>query len=146
MAAAAAYGHGLTGDPGGDTGVYVWNQWVFQHEALVGRHNPLRTTQILSLTDPVDLSQHNYTAFLNLLALPLIPWLGVVATFNVVLLLATVLTALATYALVRRVTPRRASKRGSPGWRSRGRRCSSRAAPGTSASSPRPRCRRSCCA
>ena len=23
----------LTGSPGGDTGVYVWNQWVFQHEA-----------------------------------------------------------------------------------------------------------------
>ena len=22
----------LTGDPGGDMGVYVWNQWVFQHE------------------------------------------------------------------------------------------------------------------
>ena len=30
----------LTGDPGGDTGVYVWNQWVFQHEALVEGHNP----------------------------------------------------------------------------------------------------------
>ena len=22
----------LTGNPGGDTGVYVWNQWVFRHE------------------------------------------------------------------------------------------------------------------
>lgn len=95
----------FTGDPGGDTGVYVWNQWVFQHEALVGRHNPLTTEQILSLTQRVDLTQHNYTAFLDLLALPMIPWLGVVATFNVVFLIASVLTALATYALVRRVTP-----------------------------------------
>jgi hypothetical protein len=94
----------LTGDPAGDTGVYIWNQWVFQHEALVERRNPLTTEQILSLTQRVDLTQHNYTAFLDLLALPLIPWLGVVTTFNVVFLIVTVLTALATYALVRRVT------------------------------------------
>ena len=24
----------LTGSPAGDTGVYVWNQWVFQREVL----------------------------------------------------------------------------------------------------------------
>jgi hypothetical protein len=96
-------GTAFTGDPGGDTGVYVWNQWVFQHEVL-GRHNPLKTTQILSLTAPVDLSQHNYTAFLNLIALPFIPWLGVVATFNGVLIGMMLLTAIATYLLVRRVT------------------------------------------
>jgi hypothetical protein len=58
----------LTGDPGGDTGVYVWNQWVFQHETAT-LSNPLSTRQILSLSQRVDLSQHNYTAFLNLLAL-----------------------------------------------------------------------------
>ena len=97
-------GSALTGNPGGDTGVYVWNQWVFQHEALVQHTNPFRTDQILSLTDRVDLSQHNYTVFLNVLALPLIPVLGVVRAFNVVLLLTTVLTALCTYALARRVT------------------------------------------
>jgi hypothetical protein len=97
-------GTALTGDPSGDAGVYIWNQWVFQHELLVDRHNPLRTDQVLSLSDPVDLSQHNYTAFLDLLALPLIPWLGVVKTFNLVLLIVNVLTALTTYALARRVT------------------------------------------
>jgi hypothetical protein len=94
-------GTALTGDPGGDTGVYVWNQWVFQHEATTG-HNPLSTEQILSLSRRVDLSQHNYTAFLNLLALPLIPWLGVVVTFNLVFLIVTVLTACCAYALARR--------------------------------------------
>lgn len=93
----------LTGDPGGDTGVYVWNQWVFRHEAVLG-NNPMTTDQILSLTQRADLSQHNYTAFHDLLALPLMPWLGVVATFNIVLLIVTILTALATYALVRRVS------------------------------------------
>lgn len=97
-------GTALTGDPGGDTGVYVWNQWVFQYEALVERTYPLRTDHILSTTDRVDLSQHNYTVFLNLLALPLIPFLGVVRTFNIVLLLVTVITAVCTYALARRVT------------------------------------------
>jgi hypothetical protein len=97
-------GSAFTGDPGGDTGVYVWNQWVFHHETLVDRHNPLTTEQILSLTREVDLSQHNYTAFLNVLALPLIPLIGVVAAFNTVFLIASILTALATYALVRRVT------------------------------------------
>lgn len=94
----------LTGDPAGDTGVYVWNQWVFSHEAIVQHHNPLTTGRILSLSYRVDLSQHNYTAFLNVLAMPLMPWLGVVATFNVVFLEATVLTALMTYVLVRRTT------------------------------------------
>ena len=93
----------LTGEPGGDTGVYVWNQWVFQHE-LGEAHNPFRTYQVLSLTDRVDLSQHNYTAFLNLLALPFIPLVGVVSAFNVTFLGATVLTALCAYALARRVT------------------------------------------
>ena len=63
----------LTGDPGGDTGVYVWNQWVFQHEATQGR-NPLSTDRIFAVSDRVDLSQHNYTAFLDLLAFPLIRW------------------------------------------------------------------------
>jgi hypothetical protein len=98
------FGTALTGDPGGDTGVYIWNQWVFQYEALVERTNPLRTDHILSTTDRVDLSQHNYTIFLNLLALPLIPVIGVIRAFNLVLLLTSVITALCTYALARRVT------------------------------------------
>ena len=94
----------VLGPVGGDTGVYVWNQWVFFYESVFGGHYPLKTSQILSLTEPVDLALHNYTGFLNLLALPLIPWLGVVTAFNVVLLLTMTLTALTTYALVRHVT------------------------------------------
>ena len=91
----------LTGDPGGDTGVYVWNQWVFHHE-LTRAHNPLSTDTILSLTPRVDLSQHNYTVFLDLLAAPLISWLGVITSFNVVFLMMSVLSGLATYGLARR--------------------------------------------
>ncbi|MBY0495585.1 MAG: hypothetical protein K2Y23_15350 [Cyanobacteria bacterium] len=93
----------LTGDPGGDTGVYVWNQWVF-HEELTTGNNPMATGKVLSLTSRVDLTQHNYTPFLNVLALPLIPMIGVIASFNVVFLIVCVLNALAMYGLARRVT------------------------------------------
>ena len=93
----------LTGDPGGDTGVYVWNQWVFHSELTTG-HNPLATEKILALTSTVDLTQHNYTAFSNLLALPLISWLGVITSFNVVFLIVCVLNAVMMYGLARRVT------------------------------------------
>jgi len=94
----------LTGVPGGDTGVYVWNQWVFRHEVLQEGHLPYFTDRIFALTEPTNLSLHNYTAFQNLLALPLIGILGVVTTFNVIYLLMTVLTAYATFLLAKHVT------------------------------------------
>src|SRR5215213_11299579 len=93
----------VLGQVSGDTGVYVWNQWIFHHELSHGR-NPFTTDRILSMTAPVDLSQHNYTPFLDMLALPLIPIAGMVAAFNLVFILITVITALATYRLVRRAT------------------------------------------
>jgi hypothetical protein len=96
----------LTGPPDGDTGVYVWNQWVFRHEILVHRRLPFFTNSIFSMTPEANLSLHNYTAFQNLLALPLSGQLGVVATFNVVFLLMSVLTAYSTFLLARHVTGR----------------------------------------
>jgi hypothetical protein len=93
----------FTGDPGGDTGVYVWNQWVFHQELTTG-HNPLATEKILSLTSRVDLTQHNYTAFSNILALPLISSLGIIASFNLVFLIISVLNAVMMYGLARKVT------------------------------------------
>ncbi len=98
----------LTGPPDGDTGVYVWNQWVFQHEILVHQRLPYFTDSIFSLTQEANLSLHNYTAFQNLFALPLSGVLGVVATFNVVFLCMSVLTAYATFLLARHVTGRSA--------------------------------------
>ncbi len=95
----------LTGDPGGDTGVYVWNQWVFQHEAWTERRNPLTTDRIFSTTSrPVDLTQHNYTLFADLVALPLAGLTGTIAAFNLVFLASVVLTAWMTFVLARRVT------------------------------------------
>jgi len=82
-----------------------WNQWVFHQELITGR-NPLTTEKILALSTPaVDLTQHNYTAFLNMLALPLISPFGVTTAFNLVFLTICFLNAIVTYGLVRRVTP-----------------------------------------
>jgi hypothetical protein len=94
----------LTGPIDSDTAVYVWNQWVFQHELVENRSLPYFTGKIFSLTPKANLSLHNYTTFANLLALPLIPRLGVVATFNVVFLALTVLTAYAMFLLARDLT------------------------------------------
>ena len=52
----------------------------------------------------MDLTQHNYTLFSNLLALPLVDVLGTIATFNVVYLATVVITAWMTFLLARRVT------------------------------------------
>lgn len=96
----------LTGSPGGDTGVYVWNQWVFQHEILDERGLPYFTDRIFSMGRRANLSLHNYTTFQNLIALPLVRVLGVVVTFNLVYLLMSVLTAYMAFLLARHVTGR----------------------------------------
>ena len=103
---AAHVGTHLTGSPAGDTGVYLWNQWVFQHELLDHLRSPYFTDKIFSLSGRANLSLHNYTAFQDLVALPLIGWLGVVPTFNLVYLLMTVLTGYAACLLARQVTGR----------------------------------------
>ena len=95
----------LTGPVGGDTGVYVWNQWVFRQEVLNERL-PLFTQEIFSLTRPANLSLHNYTIFQDLLALPLLGPLGVVTTFNIVYLLMIVITGYAAFRLALHVTGR----------------------------------------
>src|SRR5574338_984573 len=78
----------LPGTAGGDTGVYVWNLWLFRHEIVVHHHLPFRTLEVLSLTPQVPLALHNYTTLANLIAFPLLPLLGTVATFNVLVTLS----------------------------------------------------------
>lgn len=98
----------LTGPHDGDTGIYVWNQWVFRHELVVHRRLPYFTDAIFSLGPDTNLGLHNYTAFQNLLALPLAPLAGTVAAFNAVFLAMSVLTACATFLLARHLTGRSA--------------------------------------
>jgi hypothetical protein len=92
----------LPGTPDGDTGVYVWNLWVFQHEVLDNRTLPYFTDRIFRGTARANLSLHNYTAFANVLGLPLVKSLGIVTAFNAVYLLLTVLTGYAMFLLARR--------------------------------------------
>src|SRR5688572_4384136 len=95
----------LPGDAAGDTGVYVWNLWVFRHEAFTHHAFPFLTHEILALTPgAVPLSLHNYTTFANLVALPLIGTLGVVATFNVITIGSGVLAAYAMFLYALRRT------------------------------------------
>lgn len=93
----------LLGVPGGDTGVYVWNLWVFSHELLENHRLPFFTSAIFSLDSRADLSLHNYTAFADLLAVPLIPLVGVVGAFNLLYLLMVVINGYAMCLLAREV-------------------------------------------
>ena len=88
----------LTGAPSGDTGVYVWNLWVFRHEILQ-QQLPLQTGAVLSLAPRVDLTLHNYTLFMDVLAFPLIGPLGLLRAFNVVYLAMMALTGWCTARL-----------------------------------------------
>lgn len=91
------------GPPSGDTGVYVWNLWLFRHEIVAHHQYPFFTLEILSFASRVPLALHNYTTFANVLAFPILPILGTVATYNVLLISSGVLSAYAMFLLARDV-------------------------------------------
>lgn len=94
----------LPGPVSQDTGVYVWNLWVFRHEIVEHHHFPFATLEILSLASPVPLALHNYTTIANILAFPLLPLLGTVRTFNILNIGSGVLSAYAMFLFARRAT------------------------------------------
>ncbi|MBA2302932.1 MAG: hypothetical protein H0W08_09890, partial [Acidobacteria bacterium] len=93
----------LPGSPSGDTGVYVWNLWLFRHEVMAHQRFPFETLEILNAAGSaaVPLSMHNYTPFADALALPLIGWLGLISTFNVLTIGSGVLSAYAMFIYAR---------------------------------------------
>jgi hypothetical protein len=93
----------LPGPVGGDTGVYVWNLWVFRHEIVEHGRYPFFTLEILSASPRVPLTLHNYTTFANLAAFPLLPLLGTIATFNALMIASGVLAAYTMFVFLRRV-------------------------------------------
>lgn len=93
----------LPGDPTGDTGVYLWNQWIFRHELLQHAQWPFVTNHIFALTNGTELSVHNYTVFADLLALPLIGRVGLVAAFNLVDMFLIALSGYSAFLLCRRL-------------------------------------------
>ena len=104
--------------------MYVWNLWVFHYEVTEHRTLPSFTDRIFRGTGRANLSLHNYTAFANLLALPFVKPLGIVAAFNAVYLTVTVLTAYAMFLLARRFCANDPRSPGFRGWGSRGHRFS----------------------
>ncbi|MDQ3070487.1 MAG: hypothetical protein M3R55_12265, partial [Acidobacteriota bacterium] len=91
----------LPGGPSGDTGVYVWNLWVFRHELVEHHRFPFFTLEILSATSAAPLVLHNYTSFANVLAFFVLPIFGVVATYNGLIVFSTALAAYALFLLAR---------------------------------------------
>jgi hypothetical protein len=98
----------LTGQPSGDTGVYVWNTWVFRHEVLSHGAWPLWTDEIFVGGAPANLGHHNYTLFANLVAFPLQSVFSVLTSFNLIYLLNVTLAGFGMFLLARRVTTRTA--------------------------------------
>jgi hypothetical protein len=87
-----------------DTGVYVWNLWVFRHEIVQHHHLPFATLEIMSLASPVPLALHNYTTVADIVAFPLLPLIGTVRTFNLLIIGSGVLSAYAMFLFARRAT------------------------------------------
>jgi hypothetical protein len=93
----------LLGDPAGDTGVYVWNLWIFHHELLGHGHLPFSTEHIFAYSGGADFSLHNYAPVAGALGAPFVGALGVVGAFNVVLIALAALSAMAMSLLARRL-------------------------------------------
>jgi hypothetical protein len=93
----------ITGAPGGDAGVYLWNQWLFREQLREGEFWS-RTSRVVAFGEPADLSLHNYTLFADALSLPLQQRLGLIAGFNLVYLLLVTANAYALFLLAAAVT------------------------------------------
>ncbi len=93
----------LPGDPSGDTGVYVWNLWIFRHEFLDHARLPISTGHIFAYSGSADFSLHNYTPLAGMIGMPLMPMLGVVATYNVVLIVLVAASGWGAWVLARRI-------------------------------------------
>jgi hypothetical protein len=97
-------GDSLLGPIGGDTGVYVWNLWVFRHEIVEHGRFPFFTSEILALNPGAPLILHNYTSLANIIAFPLLPLFGIIATFNVLTIASGIASAFAAFIFLRRLT------------------------------------------
>ena len=98
----------VTGDPGGDTGAYLWNIWHFRHRLVDLGKSPFWTDGIFALTGATNLALHNYTVFADLIALPLQSFAGVVTAFNAAYVTNVALAGLGMFLLAQRVTGRTA--------------------------------------
>ena len=91
------------GDTSGDIGVYVWNLWIFRHELVEHGQLPVSTDHLFTYTDGLDFALHNYTPLAGLVGVPLMDRLGIVGTFNVILIASMMLSGLGVFLLARRL-------------------------------------------
>ena len=90
------------GEAGGDARIYVWNLW-WVRKALVDLHaNPLRTDYIFYPVG-IGLALHTLALLHGLLFVPLSAVLGFVGAANFIVCATFVASALAAYALCRRL-------------------------------------------
>ncbi|MBA3295591.1 MAG: hypothetical protein H0U19_01540 [Acidobacteria bacterium] len=94
----------LLGPVSGDTGVYVWNLWVFRHEIVTHANFPFLTMEVMPLGPAVPLTLHNYTTAANIVAFVLQPLVGTVAAFNALGIVSAVFAAYMMFLLARRLT------------------------------------------
>jgi len=93
----------LLGPVTADLGVYIWNFWIFRHELLRHHHLPFSTAHLFAYSGPADFALHNYAPVAGLFGVPLIPLLGLVGAFNLVLVAAIAASGWATFLLARRL-------------------------------------------
>jgi hypothetical protein len=91
----------LLGGTGGDTGIYIWNLWIFRHELLRHARLPFSTDHVFAYTGGADFALHNYTPVAGLLGFPLIGPLGVVGAYNVVMITVIALAGISAFVLAR---------------------------------------------
>ncbi len=92
-----------TAAPTGEAWTYdgfslLWNVWWFKHALLDLNANPFFTNSIF-VPLGVPLALHSYTVFSDLLALPLLPFVSVVTTSNVIVLASIALCGYGMYLL-----------------------------------------------
>jgi len=101
-----------------DEYAFVWNLWWFKH-ALFDLHTSPLYTQFIFYPLGVSLVLYTLTIFNGVLALPLLPLLGVVATSNVILIFSFVISGYGAYLLVYyllHASPSPVGDGGGPGW------------------------------
>ena len=81
-----------------DEYAFVWNLWWFKH-ALFDLHTSPLYTQFIFYPLGVSLVLYTLTIFNGVLALPLLPLLGLVATSNVILIFSFVISGYGAYLL-----------------------------------------------
>jgi hypothetical protein len=91
----------VLGGTGGDTGVYIWNLWIFRHELLRHARLPFSTDHVFAYTGGADFALHNYTPVAGLIGFSLIGPLGVVGAYNLVMIACIATTGAAAFLLAR---------------------------------------------